>query len=524
VWWDEPPSDAAKPDDPGSYRLGLWRLAIVFGTVTVLALATYLLPGGNELRPWEPGEPLPLASLVSFKPTVGASTAPVGVADSSAGPMTAEQAREAAAETLGEDLAANLGAQATTPEGADEPTDEPETHAGVVVAPEELAGLVREIEDPTGRALDPFYAALAATAGQGDAAHVTRVAHWGDSTIAADDVTGTLRRRFQKRFGDAGHGFHLIGKGTMPYRHRDVVSEQTGNWTVHSVIRKERSDGRYGYGGHLHRSSGGGQAVFETVKKGPIGQAVARFELFFQRHPTGGRVELSVDGGAPQVVDTRGSDVVDAWEVVEVPDGPHALALDVVSGGETRLYGIAMERPGPGIVYDSLGIVGARASRMLNFDADHLAAQIAHRAPDLLVIAFGGNEAGDKGMNFSRYRDVLTRVVRRVRAGRPEAACLMVAPLDQGDKDRRGKVRTMPNVPKIVAAQREVAAAEGCGFFDTWEAMGGEGAMARWYRSKPRLGWGDFRHATPAGYEVIGNLLYKALLKGFSDYLERQAP
>ena len=45
--------------------------------------------------------------------------------------------------------------------------------------------------------------------------------------------------------------------------------------------------------------------------------------------------------------------------------------------------------------------------------------------------------------------------------------------------------------------------------------------MARWYKSRPRLGWGDYRHATPAGYEVIGNMIYKALLASFSEWLAR---
>ncbi len=77
-------------------------------------------------------------------------------------------------------------------------------------------------------------------------------------------------------------------------------------------------------------------------------------------------------------------------------------------------------------------------------------------------------------------------------------------------------------VPKIVAAQREVAEQAGCAFFDTFSAMGGEGAMGRWYKSKPRLGWGDYRHATPAGYEVVGNMIYKALMAGFVEFLGRR--
>lgn len=47
--------------------------------------------------------------------------------------------------------------------------------------------------------------------------------------------------------------------------------------------------------------------------------------------------------------------------------------------------------------------------------------------------------------------------------------------------------------------------------------------MARWYRANPRLAMGDFRHATPEGYEIIGNMLAKALLEGFAEYLAAEA-
>jgi len=109
-----------------------------------------------------------------------------------------------------------------------------------------------------------------------------------------------------------------------------------------------------------------------------------------------------------------------------------------------------------------------------------------------------------------------------VRQARPDASCLLFAPLDQAERDPRGRIRTLETVPMIVSAMRRAAQAEGCAFFDTWSAMGGEGGMERWFRSRPRLAFGDFRHATPAGYRVIGNMLYKALLKGFADHLARR--
>jgi len=95
-----------------------------------------------------------------------------------------------------------------------------------------------------------------------------------------------------------------------------------------------------------------------------------------------------------------------------------------------------------------------------------------------------------------------------------------MAPLDQGTKVR-GRVVTISNVPMMVSVQEEVAAEEGCAFFNTFEAMGGEGAMGRWYRSKPKLASSDLRHATPRGYRAIGNLFYKALMSGFDGYLKK---
>ena len=109
-------------------------------------------------------------------------------------------------------------------------------------------------------------------------------------------------------------------------------------------------------------------------------------------------------------------------------------------------------------------------------------------------------------------------VLQRMRQGREDLACLVFAPLDQATRTR-GRIRTLPTIPLIVAAQRRAAFDSGCAFFDTWQAMGGEDAMRRWYKARPRLAMGDFRHATPAGYEIIGNKFYKPLLAGFADYL-----
>src|SRR6185436_19250173 len=109
--------------------------------------------------------------------------------------------------------------------------------------------------------------------------------------------------------------------------------------------------------------------------------------------------------------------------------------------GETRLYGVVLERGDHGVVYDSLGMVGARAARMLGFDPTHLAGQLAARETSLVVIAFGGNDADDE-RDVAEFTEIFSHVAHLVRESRPSASCLLMAPLDQAERDARGAVRT----------------------------------------------------------------------------------
>lgn len=508
--------DERAPERVGaSTRAGLVHLAVVLVVVLGFAAVPYASASFVRWQAWVPGEGVPIARMFTREePVEGGMTLATG------GAVRHGAGRGRIADDLGDGVAANL--EEPPPPVAQRVAPEPAQASGprVRIAPSELEGLVREIEDPSRRAMDPFYEALLRTA-ERQAGAITRVAHYGDSSIAGDGITSTLRRRFQQRFGDAGHGFVLIARGTMPYRHQDVRHDASGDWRLIELVRAGLREHTYGYGGVQYRAGPGASARFGTSDRGPVGTSVSRFELWFQRYERGGRVQLRVDGGAWTDVDTRG-ELADDWHLVEVPDGPHRLELRTVGGAESRLYGMVLERSGPGVVYDSLGMVGARGRRMLGFDPEHFGRQHAHRGTSLIVLGFGGNDADDR-RTPEQFEDDFRQLARMVRRARPEAACLLMAPLDQAERDERGNIRTMEMVPVIVEAMRRAAAAEGCGFFDTYAAMGGEGAMRRWFRSTPRLAFGDYRHATPAGYTVIGNMLYKALLKGFSDWLEERA-
>ena len=174
------------------------------------------------------------------------------------------------------------------------------------------------------------------------------------------------------------------------------------------------------------------------------------------------------------------------------------------------MYGVALERTQPGVVLDALGLVGLRARRWRKADESHLLAQVALRGVDLLVLAFGGNERVDPSLSVDRHATAMIETVRRFRAGAPEASCLIVGPIAHA-KGRTSRLD--PRLKIVYAAQRQAASTQGCAFFDTVAAMGGEGAVAR-FRSDRLLGR-DLAHLTPRGHEVVGGLLSDWLLAGY---------
>ncbi len=138
------------------------------------------------------------------------------------------------------------------------PTEAVETGALPDIDPDVKATLrTVPVEDPTGHALDAFYARLKDTEAR-KAGAVTRVLYYGDSTIASDYVSGTVRRRLQARYGDAGHGFILIANPWEWYFHNDVLHGSDGDWKASKLAGPIASDGYYGLGGVSFASYGGG--------------------------------------------------------------------------------------------------------------------------------------------------------------------------------------------------------------------------------------------------------------------------
>jgi lysophospholipase L1-like esterase len=377
------------------------------------------------------------------------------------------------------------------------------------------------IEDPSGHTLDDFFARLDRTERKEPGA-ITRILHYGDSTIASDYVSGTLRRRLQSRFGDAGHGFILIANPWEWYFHNDVAHSSDGEWKASRLAGPYTNDGMYGLGGVSFTSYGGEVAWFGTAPRGDFGRHVSRFDVYYLEQPGGGDVDLVVKGRPVERFSTRGPSKVSRIHAVHVDDGEARLAVRPVGNGPVRLFGVALERDEPGVVYDALGAHAAMAVYWKQQSRSHWRDELALRDPALIAFQYGTNESDLWRLDREEYEHALTELVDELREIAPRTPLLILAPLDRAEH-HDGKVVTKKVILDLVAIQERVALAHGAAFWNTFEAMGGEGSMARWVRAKPQLAGGDLTHPTPLGAEVIGDMLSDALVAGYEAWRARGA-
>jgi len=372
------------------------------------------------------------------------------------------------------------------------------------------------IEDASGHALDSFFARLQRTDRKEPGA-VTRILHYGDSTIASDYVSGTVRRRLQARFGDAGHGFILIANPWEWYFHNDVLHASDGEWKASRLAGPVAPDGMYGLGGVSFTSYGGGVAWFGTATRGDFGKHVSRFDLYYLEQPGGGDVEVALRGAPPERFSTRGDAKTSRVRSVSVDDGESKLTVRAAGGGPVRLFGVALERDRPGVVYDALGSHAAMAVYWQRQDRAHWKDQLALRDPGLIVFQYGTNESDLWKLDRQEYETALAGLVDELREVSGGASILVVAPLDRAEQ-KDGRMITKRVILDLVSIQKRVALSHGAAFWNTFDAMGGEGSMARWVKAKPQLGGGDLTHPTPLGAEVLGDMVSDAIVGAYEKW------
>ncbi len=365
----------------------------------------------------------------------------------------------------------------------------------------------RNLIDPT-HELDHFYGSLLKG--------TVRVLHYGDSPTTADLITADARSLFQRQFGDGGTGFVLIARPWAWYNHRGVEMDGSG-WKIDVAGATEVKDGLHGLGGASFRGSAGAEARWQ-LKDGQH----RHVEIAYLAQPDGGEFSFDADTTELGRVSTQAEQRAPAFASFDLPPGSKRFTLRVTKGS-VRLYGADFRKSQMGVVYSSLGVNGANVTLLSRaFNGTHWTTQLHHYKPDLVVLAYGTNESGYPNFVEKTWGPELKLAVSRVRAALPNASILLMSPMDRGERAKSGEIQTVPEMPRLVEIESGIAKELGVAFFNTFQAMGGPGTMARWYAAEPRLVGADYIHPMPAGAKIVGELLYNALRDGYNDYKLRQ--
>jgi lysophospholipase L1-like esterase len=370
----------------------------------------------------------------------------------------------------------------------------------------------KKLIDPA-HTLDSFYQSLLKGG-------VTNIVHYGDSPTTADLITADARAMLQRQFGDAGIGFVLLARPWAWYGRRGVEMESS-NWKIDIAGTAELKDGMHGLGGVSFRGSP--SAVARWKLRNGSQQTV---EIAYLAQPDGGAfaVDAVLNGDEKEIgtADTAAEERSPGFAAFAIPPGSSQIRLRVTRG-TVRLYGADFRKASPGVVYSSLGINGANVTLLSRaFNLRHWEAELHHYQPDLIIINYGTNESGFPKFVDSTWAGEMKEAVRRLHAAIPGVPVLLMSPMDRGERNTDGEIDTIPTMPRLVAIESRVASEMGVAFFNTFEAMGGEGTMARWYEAEPRLVGADYIHPMPAGAKIVGELLYNALRDGYNEYKLRQ--
>lgn len=488
------------------------HLATVLVVVGSASLVPYAHPGLVDWRYWDRFDAAPLERALTLRAPDADET--VALAQDVAPPLVAETMELAGAELdrlAGGPAVVRVPKPALAPPAGEGAESEAATLPGaataanpLLVADDVLGDQSVWIEDPDAT-LGPLWRGFEELVRQRRS--YVRIAHYGDSHAANDGITNVTRLLLQRRFGDGGHGFTLVQGRTQWYVHKGVQRSASDGWRLVNFLTGNAKDGAYGYGGVA--ADGGAGAAYTL---GTAGTHTASRATLTWRSLGRATIAVALDGKPRKMVEISTPVGTDGSETWAFPDGKHTITW-TVKAGRVRVFGAALERD-RGVVYDSLGEVGARGTRWLNTGEAHLKAMLAQRPPDLVILNYGGNERLDK-VSESKYLERMSRVVARLRSGRATTACLVLGPSDHGIR-QRGQIVSDPAVLRIHGWQRTLARQSGCAFFDTLAFMGGEGAMGRWHKSG--LGWADYSHFSPKGEQVMGVGMYRALMKGLRQW------
>lgn len=350
---------------------------------------------------------------------------------------------------------------------------------------------------------DPNLALLARKFSTADRTPIN-IVQLGDSHTAADLFSGEMRRLLQAQYGDGGIGFVAATPVPGTRYEQVILTAAKRQWSL--VSARNQQSTQFPLGGYLSLPQSPGAKV-QIAQREPNRQQYRVSALYQATVNSTLKAQSSLTQASRMLAATGGQ-----WRF-SPPFNNLSMPLEL---SVANTQGLALGgwnilgQKSAGVIYSSLGINGARLDVLDKWQPGWVDTLKALR-PDLVVLAYGTNEAFDDDLELDKYRAQFQDKITQLRKTLPKAVILLVGPPDSIKRRGAGSCAAAQPQPlrQVIQIQKDLAQRNRTLFWD-WQAfMGGDCAISQWQAKE--LARNDLVHLTADGYRKSADGLYRFL-------------
>ncbi|MGF6844907.1 lysophospholipase L1-like esterase [Chitinophaga sp. W3I9] len=361
--------------------------------------------------------------------------------------------------------------------------------------------------------------------------NVISILHLGDSHVQAGFFSLTVASLLQNQFGYAGRGFVFPYNLAGTNGPEDFKWNSTARWASERVVDRNKSD-VLGPGAITIISQNDAPTLsFSGKTDGSMDNNFRKVTLLYDAGNTNNTLVVPDATVTVTPAPFPGSSTLSKATLDFLQTSQSFQARwEGTGSGPFRFYGAIMENSRNGVLYHSVGINGAMFQHY-NEISNILVAQMAVLKPKLVIISLGTNEAYGGRMDPLAFRDEIDKTVTLIREQDPSVNILLTTPPDcmravrkaTRKKIGKKKYRTIyhtayyPNPYISMVTQQIMGYARQHGI-----ACWNFNAVNKAQKGRFAGTWApDHIHFNARGYQLQGQLLYEALQRSYTHYLQQ---
>lgn len=343
------------------------------------------------------------------------------------------------------------------------------------------------------------------------------IIHIGGSHVQADVVSGRLRERLATFYpgnkGSRGLIFPYRVAGTNNPGNYFVT--HTGKWTTCKNV-SYKATCELGLTGISITTQDTSSTITIALKKENYpAYDFNRIRIFHKADSNQFQVKLGWLDSTQYTVKTNFTKgITDIYLNTYLSDLQIQFIRTATNQWYYTLYGIQLENDDAGITYHSIGVNGAGTYSYLkcNLFEQHM----AEIKPDLVILGIGINDAAGSGFDANTFELNYEKIIEKIHRASPRSAIIFITNNDSYKKYRR-RYYVNYNATAVRERMFNLSTRYNLAVWDFFSIMGGLGSMATW--QKNGLAQSDRIHFTTAGYKLMGDLMFMAILKSYESHI-----